>query len=200
MIELNLNGYTDIPSGKVANIATYLEMTERPPSKTDNIKNLALDHMVKPDVARYYKILKAVGEDWLWFSRLALEREALIKAINTPGFEIFILQKETRDIGLLELDVRNKKNIELAYFGLTSDAIGTGAGRWLMNAAITRAFDHHKTKRMFVHTCTMDSPQALAFYQKSGFTPYKRAVEIADDPRLTRHIPRDKAGHHPIIE
>ncbi|MEP3524188.1 MAG: GNAT family N-acetyltransferase [Hyphomicrobiales bacterium] len=200
MIELNLNGYTDIPSGKVANIATYLEMTERPPSKTDNIKNLALDHMVKPNVARYYKILKAVGEDWLWFSRLALEREALIKAINTPGFEIFILQKESGDIGLLELDVRNKKNIELAYFGLTSDAIGTGAGRWLMNAAITRAFDHHKTKRMFVHTCTMDSPQALPFYQKSGFTPYKRAVEIADDPRLTRHIPREKAGHHPIIE
>ena len=63
--------------------------------------------MIEPDVTRYTKILKAVGEDWLWFSRLALDREALIDAIKTPGFEIFILRKQTHDIGLLELDVRN---------------------------------------------------------------------------------------------
>ena len=200
MIELNLNGYTDIPAGKVANIATYLEMNERAPDRTDHTQDLTLDHMIEPDVTRYTKILKAVGEDWLWFSRLTLDREALVEAIKTSGFEIFILQKQTHDIGLLELDVRNKDNIELTYFGLASTAIGTGAGRWLMNAAIARAFDHHKTKRMFVQTCTMDSPQALPFYQQSGFIPYKRAVEIADDPRLTGHIPRDKAGHHPIIE
>ena len=200
MIELNLNGYTDIPHGKVANIATYLEMTDCPPLKADHTNDLKLDHMAEPKEARYIKILKAVGEEWLWFSRLAMDRKTLLKAINTPEFEIFIAHKDANDIGLLELDVRDKNNIEVSYFGLVSEAVGTGAGRWLMNAAITRAFDHHKTKRLFVHTCTLDSPQALAFYQRSGFIPYKRAVEIADDPRLSGHISRDKGRHHPIIE
>lgn len=200
MIELNLNGYTDIPHGKVANIATYLEMTDCPPLKADHTNDLKLDHMAEPKEARYIKILKAVGEEWLWFSRLAMDRKTLLKAINTPEFEIFIAHKDANDIGLLELDVRDKNNIEITYFGLVSETVGTGAGRWLMNAAITRAFDHHKTKRLFVHTCTMDSPQALAFYQRSGFMPYKRAVEIADDPRLSGHISRDKGRHHPIIE
>lgn len=199
MIELNLDGYTDIPNGKVANIATYLEMKQRPPTRKDHTKGLTLDQMVEPDVERYFNIFKAVGEEWLWFSRLAMDKQALKTAISTPGFEIFFPQKDGQDIGLLELDIRDKTNIELAYFGLSKKAVGTGAGRWLMNAAIKRAFDHHQTKRLFVHTCTMDSPQALTFYQRSGFIPYKRAIEIADDPRLTGHIPCDKGKHHPVI-
>jgi len=200
MIALNLNGYTDIPNGKVANIATYMEMRAHPGLRPVDGGSFALFHMQKPDLARYQALFKAVGEEWLWFSRLTMDDAVLAKTINTPGFEIFIAQKGNADIGLLELDIRNPDDIELAYFGLAEQAIGTGAGRWLMNAAISRVFDHHKARRFFVHTCTMDSPQAFEFYRRSGFIPYKRAVEIADDPRLTGHIARDKGKHHPIIE
>lgn len=200
MIELNLNGYTDIPNGKVANIATYLEICAHPGFRPADGDGLTLFHMEKPDVARYHALFKAIGEDWLWFSRLTMDIATLEATISRPEFEIFIAQKSDEDFGLLELDIRDPGNIELAYFGLAADAVGTGAGRWLMNTAIARVFEHHKASRFFVHTCTMDSPQALAFYMRSGFKPYKRAVEIADDPRLTGHIPRDKGSYHPIIE
>lgn len=200
MIALNLDGYTDIPNGKVANIATFMEMTEKPKLRTPPENRLVLDHMTVPDVERYHALFKAVGEEWLWFSRLTASKEKLVDIISTPGFEIFAAVKDGADIGLLELDVRDPSNIELAYFGLTEKAVGTGAGRWLMNAAIERAFDHHRTKRFHVHTCTMDSPQALAFYLRSGFIPYKRSIEVADDPRLSGHIGREKGKHHPIIE
>ena len=53
--------------------------------------------------------------------------------------------------------------------------------------------------RFHVHTCSLDSPAALAFYIRSGFTPYARQVEVADDPRLTGALPRDAAPQVPIL-
>jgi hypothetical protein len=50
-----------------------------------------------------------------------------------------------------------------------------------------------------VHTCSLDHPQAIAFYEKCGFRPYKRAVEIERDPRLTGLMPRAAARHVPVI-
>lgn len=40
-------------------------------------------------------------------------------------------------------------------------------------------------ERVWVHTCTLDGPQALAFYMGQGFTPYARFVEVFADPRGT---------------
>jgi GNAT superfamily N-acetyltransferase len=76
--------------------------------------------------------------------------------------------------------------------------IGKGAGRLLMNEAIRRAFAR-PAQRFFVHTCTLDSPGALTFYMRSGFTPYRRAIEVADDPRLHGFLPREAAPHIPLL-
>lgn len=201
MVELNLNGYTDIPNGKVANVATFLEMTAKPPLRATCARNdLSLFEMRQPDVARYQAIFKAVGEDWLWFSRLTMSEETLAKTIATPEYEIFVMMCGKRDAGLLELHRLPDATVQLAYFGLAAEVTGTGAGRYLMNEAIKLAFDRYKAERLFVHTCTMDSPGALDFYLRSGFKPYKRAIEVSDDPRLSGHIPREKGSYHPIIE
>ena len=34
-----------------------------------------------------------------------------------------------------------------------------------------------------MHTCNFDHPAAIGFYRRSGFTPYKLAVEVEVDPR-----------------
>ena len=73
-------------------------------------------------------------------------------------------------------------SIELAYFGLMPEFIGKGLGKFFLNAMIDRAWAH-KPKRVWLHTCTLDHPQALAVYQRAGFTPYKQEVKIFDDPR-----------------
>jgi hypothetical protein len=39
----------------------------------------------------------------------------------------------------------------------------------------------------------------LGFYRKVGFVPYKRAIEIEDDPRVTGEMPRSAAPHVPIV-
>ena len=54
--------------------------------------------------------------------------------------------------------------------------------------------------RVWLHTCTFDHPAALAFYQRSGFRPFRRQVEVVNDPRLDGTVPRDVARHVPVIE
>jgi hypothetical protein len=68
-----------------------------------------------------------------------------------------------------------------------------------MNRALERAWSG-EVRRVWVHTCTFDHPSAVAFYQRSGFRPFRRQIEIADDPRLDGTAPRDAAEHVPVIE
>jgi GNAT superfamily N-acetyltransferase len=78
-------------------------------------------------------------------------------------------------------------------------AIGQGAGRFLMAQAIQKAWEK-PIARFWVHTCTLDHPSALGFYQRSGFRPYALMVEVAADPRLSGVLGREAAPHVPLIE
>jgi ribosomal protein S18 acetylase RimI-like enzyme len=107
-------------------------------------------------------------------------------------------QGGSEDIGLLELDFRRPGACELAFLGVVPEAIGSGAGRFLIGQAVARAFAR-PIGRLWVHTCTLDHPGALGFYRRAGFRPYKRAVEVADDPRLAGHLPRAAAPQIPLM-
>jgi GNAT superfamily N-acetyltransferase len=122
----------------------------------------------------------------------------LLATIHDPSVEVYALARDGRDEGLLELDRREPPDIELAFFGLTTALVGQGAGRWLMAQALELAW-RHRPRRFWVHTCTFDHPAALGFYQRSGFRAYRRAVEIADDPRFLGLAPRDAAPWLPMI-
>jgi GNAT superfamily N-acetyltransferase len=104
-----------------------------------------------------------------------------------------------RDEGLLELDFREPGQCEIGMFGVTAKLVGTSGGRWLMNRALEIAWSRPVT-RVWLHTCTFDHPAALAFYQRTGFRPFRRQIEVADDPRLDGTAPRSVARHVPVIE
>jgi hypothetical protein len=53
--------------------------------------------------------------------------------------------------------------------------------------------------RVWVHTCTLDHPAALAFYQRHGFVPYKRTIETFADPRTIGALPADSAPQIPCL-
>jgi GNAT superfamily N-acetyltransferase len=195
---LNLNGYTDLPPGKIAAIVTHLEMRRRPALSPFQKRDGWSLRRIDRDHRRYRALFKAVGEPWLWFSRAVMSDDRLAAILDDPKVEAFALQDGTADVGLLELDFRFEGEVELAFLGLVPGFIGQGAGRFLMNEAISRAFAK-PIERFFVHTCTLDSPGALAFYLRSGFTPYRRSIEVADDPRLRGFLPQDAAPHVPVL-
>ncbi|MDN3276337.1 GNAT family N-acetyltransferase [Frankia sp. RB7] len=193
------NGYSDIPAGKIAAVVTHLEMTARPARRDDPPGSWILRKSDTPPLDWYRDLHRRVGEEWLWFSRLRMNDTELAEIIHDTRIEIDALVVDGRDEGLLELDFREPGQCELVYFGVTASLIGTGAARFLMNRAQERAWSHD-VRRVWVHTCTFDHPSAVAFYQRSGFVPFRRQIEIADDPRLDGTAPRDAATHVPIIE
>jgi GNAT superfamily N-acetyltransferase len=140
-----------------------------------------------------------VGEEWLWFSRIRMPDEKLAARLHAPQLEVYAMVDSRRDEGLLELDFREPGQCEIGMFGVTAKLVGTGAGRWLMNRALEIAWSRPVT-RVWLHTCTFDHPAALAFYQRSGFRPFRRQIEVADDPRLDGTAPRSVARHVPVIE
>jgi GNAT superfamily N-acetyltransferase len=193
------DGYSDVPAGKIAAVVTHLEMTERLPLPSDSPGAWTLRRVETPDLDWFRDLYRRIGEEWLWFSRMRMPNAELAAILHSPLVEIYALVHEGRDEGLLELDFREARQCELAFFGVTAKLIGSGAGRWLMNRALELAWSR-PVARVWVHTCTFDHPAALAFYQRSGFRPFRRQVEIADDPRLDGTAPRGAAKHVPIIE
>jgi GNAT superfamily N-acetyltransferase len=193
------DGYSDVPAGKVAAVVTHLEMTARPALRPNPPGAWTLRRVETPDLNWYRELHRRVGEEWLWFSRLQMSDVDLAAIIHPPLVEVYALVADGRAEGLLELDFREPGQCELVFFGVTAKLIGSGAGSWLMNRALERAWSR-EVARVWLHTCTLDHPSALAFYQRAGFRPFRRQIEIADDPRLDGTVPRSAARHVPAIE
>lgn len=191
--------FLDIQAGKIAAVVTALEMTERPPRRAVPTRDrFAVRRVARPDLDWYRNLFRRIGTAWLWFSRLRLDDAALAAILHDDAIEVSALSVDGRDEGLLELDFRVSGEVELAFFGVTPSLVGHGAGRLLMDIALDRAWAA-QPRRVWVHTCTLDHPGALAFYQRSGFVPFHRQIEIADDPRLDGTLPPNAAPHVPLI-
>lgn len=195
-----VNATTDLPKGLMAAIVTSLEMTAAPLLRPDpdTAAGLSLERLKGGDIARYLAMYRRLGHRWMWFSRLVMSQDAVASIIGHHDVEAYCLVHDGKDIGLLELDFREENACELGFFGLVDDVIGQGAGRWLMNRAIALAWAK-PISRFWVHTCTFDSPGAPDFYQRSGFRIFQVGIEIAADPRLSGHLPRDAAPQVPLI-
>lgn len=192
------DGYVDVPRGRLAAVVTYLEMTSPPPLPPARASEASIRRVESPELDWYRRLYRAVGEPWLWFGRLRMPDEVLASLIRQPGIEIYVLSVDGADKGFIELDRRILPEIEIAYFGVTPDLIGQGMGSLLMRHALEQAWSH-KPRRVHLHTCTLDHPNALEFYLKWGFHAWKRAVEVAPDPRLTGDAHPDAAPQIPLI-
>lgn len=191
-------GFHQVPKGHVTTVVTHLEMHAPQARPTPEIEGVSFKKHDAVAPSDYRKLFRRIGENYLWFSRLHLSDEELLEIFGNPDYDLYTLHRAGEDLGLLELDFRVSGSCELAFFGLDDALIGTGAGRYLMTQAITLAFQRDIT-RFHVHTCTLDSPQALAFYMRSGFTPYKQEIEIAEDPRLSGDLPMTAAPQIPVF-
>lgn len=189
-----------VPAGQIATIVTCLEMTAPPPPVAPVRSALKLERWTAPfDLDRYRALFRAVGQPWLWRGRLVLDDAALAATLGAPGLEVHVAaRRDGTPQGLLELDFSGYHQCELAYVGLVPELTGRGHGSWLMGHALKRAWQDD-IDRVWVHTCDLDHPGALAFYQRHGFRPYQRLVEIYDDPRSSGLYPADTAPGVPLL-
>lgn len=193
-------GLIAVAPHQIATVVTSLEMLKRPTPRPLETSPLRLVAWEKPTSDKYRLLFKRIGAPWLWFSRLVMNDTTLEVIIHDAGIKIWaVVDPKGVEVGILELDFRQPGICELSFLGLVPELAGQGFGRWLMAHALMQAWRKDVSK-VWVHTCTLDHPTALRFYQKSGFVPFARAVDTFDDPRLIGILPKDVAPHIPLLE
>lgn len=195
---LLLDGLTDLPPGRIASVVTFLERHDPPPALSPLPAGIAIRRLARPDVAWYRALYRRVGENWLWFSRLSMSDTALAAILHAPGTIILAMERDGEAIGFAEIDDAESGAAEVFGFGLVPEATGSGLAHFLMERTLAHAAEAG-AKRVWLHTCTFDHPAAVPFYLASGFTAYKFAVEVSDDPRLTGSLPATAAPHVPLL-
>lgn len=194
------NGIHELRIGQLAALVTHLrhDGTALPP-RSPLPAGYTFQRLGGADVGRYRAIFREIGGEWLWFSRLRMVESVLAAILSDVAVHALVLSGPAGDAGLLELDFRDAANPELAFCGIAPALVGTGLGRVLIAEALHRARESG-ARALHVHTCSLDHPRALAFYERAGFRPFRRALEIFDDPRLDGTLPREVARQVPLLD
>lgn len=189
-----------VPKGQLATIVTCLEMRARPAPAQPARSALKLVHWPSPvDRDAYRRLFRRIGAPWLWRGRLAQDDAALAAVLNAATTQVHVAtRRDGTAMGLIELDFSQPSTCEIVYFGLEPAMTGRGHGRWLMAHALRLAW-RDGIERVWLHSCDLDHPAALRFYQQAGFTPYERWVELYPDPRVDGTYADNPAPQVPII-
>ena len=130
-----------------------------------------------PELSRFF--YATVGGAWYWTQRLPWTYRRWHDHLNRPELETWLLSAQGVPAGYFELEAQAGAGVEIAYFGLLPQFVGCGLGGHLLTCAIERAWEMG-AKRVWVHTCTLDHPQALANYQARGMRLYKQVTEVEE--------------------
>lgn len=188
-----------VPADHLASVVTALEMRDRPRPRPLPASPFQVVHWPAPASERYRTLFRRVGAPWLWYSRLVMPEPDLRRILDDPNIAIYaVTDRSGIELGMLELDFRSPAACEIGYFALVPELVGKGHGGWLMGHALALAW-RKDVERVWVHTCTLDHPRALGFYQRHGFVAYRRTLETFADPRLSGALPADAAPQIPCL-
>jgi ribosomal protein S18 acetylase RimI-like enzyme len=141
-----------------------------------------------PDVDAYLAAYHRVGHPWLWADRLAGGRPAIERDLERPEQICWRIDRAGRLAGFCELILRASREAEILHCGLVSDARGHGLGKCLLTSALAGA-RAMGARRIWLHTCSEDSPAALGFYQAAGFRIVATRLEWVIDARRRGLLP-----------
>jgi GNAT superfamily N-acetyltransferase len=156
---------------------TYLELLSREALRPAKAM-ISEARVVRRDpcsIADYRRLYAAVGGPWHWRDRLKWDDATLRGHLESPLIGIWELLVSGASAGFFELRKSGNDEVEIAYFGLTPSFIGRGLGGALLTAAVEEAW-RFGGRRVWLHTCTLDSPHALPNYKARGFVPYRTEI------------------------
>ena len=117
---------------------------------------------------------KNIGKKHHWVDRLSWTENQWIEYISNKKIKTYVLKKNKDLAGYFELIIHNdKKEVEIAYFGLLEEYQNKKLGSFLLSSAIKISF-FNNPKRVWVHTCSLDHKNALQNYISRGMKIFKK--------------------------
>ena len=116
---------------------------------------------------------KQIGKRHQWVDRLIWQDKDWLKYISNENLRTYIFKMENDLVGYFEL-IFNNNDCEIAYFGILEEFIGKGYGGFLLSEALKIGFK--RANRIWVHTCSLDHPNAIENYKSRGMKIFKTEI------------------------
>ncbi|MEB3962273.1 GNAT family N-acetyltransferase [Streptomyces kunmingensis] len=140
-----------------------------------------------PEFSRF--LYASVGGDIKWIDRLGWSYAQWQEQLERPGTETWVAYDRGTPAGYVELAAQDDGAVEIVYFGLVPAFRGRRIGGHLLSYGIARAWDlagrwpeRTPTKRVWLHTCSLDGEHAMANYQRRGFRLFR--TETGEEPEV----------------
>ena len=136
-------------------------------------QNLFLEKVNPPDLELNKFFYKNVGKNHRWIDRLVWDNFKWISYLENENVQTYVLKLNQDLVGFFEIiSDKDTNSSEIAYFGILNDYIGKKFGGYLLSEAIKVGFKNN-SKRVWLHTCTLDHKHALDNYLKRGMKIFK---------------------------
>ena len=169
----------------------YLELRSVEELETSGRKMPDLEireaRIASPELGRF--LYTAVGRAWHWTDRLSWPYSKWLAHLERPGVELWIAYLDGVIAGYVEIERQPEGSVEIVYFGLLRQFMGKGIGGLLLSDTAERAF-RTGARRVWLHTCSLDSPRAIENYRARGFKLFNEETALKDVPPA----PPDEAG------
>ena len=144
-----------------------LVMVDRP------FNDLYIDKIYPPDFQLNKFFYKEIGKKHRWIDKLVWSNQNWIEYLNKKVTNTYILKQKSELVGYFEqIFYQDKLDCEIAYFGILEEYIGKKFGGYLLSEAIKKSFELG-SKRVWVHTCSLDHKHALKNYLSRGMKVFK---------------------------
>ena len=153
----------------------YLEINSLEDLKTKAVpsEGFSIKEEDKNNFALNKFFYKQIGKKHEWVDRLIWQDKNWIDYVSNENLKTLILRKEKDIVGYFELLFDNNE-CEIAYLGILEEYIGKGYGGFLLSEAIRLGFTF--SRRIWVHTCSLDHPNALENYKSRGMKIFKTEI------------------------
>ena len=116
---------------------------------------------------------KNIGKKHKWIDRLVWTESQWIDYVSNRNVKTYVFKFKDDLAGFFELISHDeKKEVEIAYFGLLEEFQNKKLGSYLLSQAIRKSFKEN-INRVWVHTCSLDHKNALNNYISRGMKIFK---------------------------
>ena len=116
---------------------------------------------------------KTIGKNHKWVDRLSWSEEKWITYVSSQQVKTYVFKFKEDLVGFFELIFHiDKKETEIAYFGILEEYQNKKLGSYLLSEAVKKSFQNN-INRVWVHTCSLDHKNALNNYLSRGMKIFK---------------------------
>ena len=142
----------------------------------DPSENYSLNLLEPVDFQLNKFFYKNIGKKHKWIDRLIWTENQWIDYVSSENVKTYVFKYKNDLVGFFELiSHTEKKEVEIAYFGLLEEFQNKKLGSYLLSQAIKKSFEEN-INRVWVHTCSLDHKYALNNYIARGMKIFKTEI------------------------